>query len=186
MIFGRFLKVFRMFLCMRLLMNFSDRILKNILLHSAVFRSARKWWTSEFLHTFHAICCFFKVRACAGAAGKAKKKHNEHLKHTSKHRCKNLNFSSFFRSARPNRKNAPKMTSPNPSGTLPGSLREGEIDQLFAPRRSQGRPRQFMGSPGPPRSLSKRAPGRLWEQGRRPRAAQRPPVSHLGATLTEF
>ncbi len=38
-----------------------------------VFRSARKRPTREKCNTFHTKTCFFKVRACAAAAGKAKK-----------------------------------------------------------------------------------------------------------------
>ena len=97
-----------------------------------------------------------------------------------------MHFSYFFRSGRPNRKKAVKMTSQSPSGTLQAGPREGEIDQLFAPRASQGRQQQFLGRPGPSQSLSGTAPGRLWKQGRRPRAAQRPPGSHFGAILAPF
>ena len=61
-------------------------------------------------------------------------------------------FSYFFRSGKPNRKKAPKMTSQNPSGTLPGSLREGEIDQLFAPGGPQGTNNDFLAPPGRPRA----------------------------------
>ena len=38
-----------------------------------LFRSARKRPTCEKCNTLHAICCFFKVRARAGAASKTKK-----------------------------------------------------------------------------------------------------------------
>ena len=98
----------------------------------------------------------------------------------------NMHFSYFFRSGRPNRKKAVKMTSQTPSGTLQAGPREGEIDQLFAPRASQGRQQQFLGRPVPSQSLSGTAPGRRWKQGRRPRAAQRPPGSHFGAILALF
>ena len=74
-----------------------------------------------------------------------------------------------------------KMTSPSPSGTLPGTLQEGEIDPLFAPRAFQGRQDQFLGRPGPCQSLSGMAPGSVWKQGRGPRAAQRLPGTHFGA-----
>ena len=98
----------------------------------------------------------------------------------------NMHFSYFFRSGRPNRKKAVKMTSQSPSGTLQAGPREGEIDQLFAPRASQGRQQQFSGRPGPSQSLSGTAPGRLRKQGWRPRAAQRPPGKHFGRILDQI
>ena len=41
------------------------------------------------------------------------------------------------------------MTSQSHSGTLPGSLRGGEIDQLFAPGGPQAANNEFVGTPGP-------------------------------------
>ena len=95
-------------------------------------------------------------------------------------------FSYFF----PYRETLPEKCSqndlPGHSGTLPGSLREGEIDHLFAPGGPQGANNEFLGTPGPPQSPSRRAPGSLWKQSRRPRVAQRPPGSHFGAILPPF
>ena len=95
-------------------------------------------------------------------------------------------FSYLFRAGRPSRKNAPKMTSQSHSGTLPGSLREGEIDHLFAPGGPQGANNEFLGTPGPPQSPSRRAPGSLWKQSRRPRVAQRTPGSNFASILAQF
>ena len=58
-------------------------------------------------------------------------------------------FSYFFRAGRPSRKNAPNMTSQSHSGTLPGSLRGGEIDPLSAPGGPQAANNEFLGTPGP-------------------------------------
>ena len=63
---------FRMVFGMRFfLMDFQLVIFERFLMDVLVFRSARKRPTSEICNTFHAKTCFFKVRACAGAAGKA-------------------------------------------------------------------------------------------------------------------
>ena len=58
-----------------------------------------------------------------------------------------MTFLLFFRSRRPNRQKAPQMTSQTPSGTLPGTLQEAEIDPLFAPRAFQGRQNECFGTP---------------------------------------
>ena len=80
----------------------------------------------------------------------------------------------------------PPGASPGPSGGLPGTPWRPEIDQLFALGGPQGANNDFLGTPGPPQSPSRRAPGSLWKQGRRPRVAQRPPGSHFGAISAPF
>ena len=75
---------------------------------------------------------------------------------------------------------------PEPPRDPPAAPRKHEIDQLFAPGGPQGANNEFLGTPGPPQSPSRRAPGSLWKQSRRPRVAQRPPGSHFGAILPPF
>ena len=58
-------------------------VFERFLVDVLVFRSARKRPTSEICNTFHAKTMFFKVRACAGAAGKAKKKHKKQYKNNN-------------------------------------------------------------------------------------------------------
>ena len=54
------------------------------------------------------------------------------------------------------------MASRSPSGTLPGSPREAETDQLFAPRRPRGRSHVFFSPPGAPRDATKSDLKRSW------------------------
>ena len=93
-----------------------------------------------------------------------------------------LCFSAFLRYRRRNRQKAPQMTSQTPSGTLPGTLQEAEIDSLFAPRAFQGRQDEFLGTPRAVPEPLRDASG----EGSGPRAAQRPPGSHFGAILEPF
>ena len=87
-----------------------------------------------------------------------------------------MTFLLFCRSRRPNRKKASQMISQTPSGTLPGTLQEAEIDPLFAPRAFQGRQDDFFGTPRAVRLAARSGS----------RAAQRPPGSHFGAMLEPF
>ena len=97
-----------------------------------------------------------------------------------------MTFLAFFRSRRPNRQKAPQMTSQTPSGTLPGTLQEAEIDPLFAPRAFQGRQDEFLGTPRALPEPLRDGSGERLAAGSGPRAAQRPPGSHFGAILEPF
>ena len=90
---------------------------------------------------------------------------NTHAKSASKIMRK----SCFCRTGRPCSNNSPKMTSRSPSGTLPGSPREAEIDQLFAPRGPKEASIEFFGAPGRPRAAAKSDLGR----------SRRPPWAHM-------
>ena len=59
-------------------------------------RSARKWPTSEILNTFHAKTNIFKVRSCAGAAGKAKKNIKNTLQNYLNKSREIVDFLTFF------------------------------------------------------------------------------------------
>ena len=78
------------------------------------------------------------------------------------------------------------MTSQTPSGTLPGTLQEAEIDPLFAPRAFQGRQDDFLGTPRAVPEPLRDGSGERLAAGSGPRAAQRPPGSHFGAILEPF
>ena len=78
------------------------------------------------------------------------------------------------------------MTSQTPSGTLPGTLQEGEIDPLFVPRAFQGRQDEFFGTPRAVPEPLRDGSGERLAAGSGPRAAQRPPGSHFGAILEPF
>ena len=73
------------------------------------------------------------------------------------------------------------MTSTTPSGTLPVTLQEAEIDPLFAPRAFQGRQDEFFGTPRAVPEPLRDGSGERLAAGSGPRAAQRPPGSHFGA-----
>ena len=92
----------------------------------------------------------------------------------------------FAISRRPNRQKASQMTSQSPSGTLPGTLQEAEIDPLFAPRAFQGRQDDFVGTPRAVPEALRDASGERLAAGSGPRAAQRPPGSHFGAVWDPF
>jgi len=176
--------VFRERFCIRCLMYFRIVVCRLPCEIPSLFGSARKRLTCENRNTFYTKTSFFKVRSCAGAAGKAKNKRKinteKPLHKYRKYRC----FLTFFLAGRPCRTKTPKMTSQSPFGTHPGTPPEGEIDQLFAPRDPPGREQQFLGRPGPPQSPSRRPPERLPKQASRPRVPQGPPGSHFGAILT--
>ena len=78
------------------------------------------------------------------------------------------------------------MTSQTPSGTLPGTLQEAEIDPLFAPRAFQGRQDDFLGTPRAVPEPLRDASGERLAAGSgpsRPEASREPFWSHFGAIL---
>ena len=95
-----------------------------------------------------------------------------------------MQFSYFFRSGRPNRKKAVKMTSQSPSGTLQAGPREAEIDQLFAPRGPKEASIEFFfgprAVPGPPPRAIWGAPGGHPGPTWRPEVPRSPPGLHFG------
>ena len=78
------------------------------------------------------------------------------------------------------------MTSQTPSGTLPGTLQEDEIDPLFAPRAFQGRQDEFFGMPRAVPDPFRDGSRERLAAGTGPRAAQRLPGSHVGAIVAPF
>ena len=150
------------------------------------FRSARKRHRRLKYCKNQYIFDVFRIARLRRRRGEGQEKRENRMLNQLQKTLKFVDFSYFF----PYRETLPEKCSqndlPGHSGTLPGSLREGEIDQLFAPGGPQGANNEFLGTPGSPQSPSRRAPGSLWKQSRRPRVAQRPPGSHFGAILPPF
>ena len=136
-----------MFFCMRCLMIFK-LFLKCFLINSAVFSFREKMAGKRNFEYLPRQNVFFQGARLRRRRGGGEAKSRKTLKNYIKTCCKNLCFSYFFRSDRPNRKKASKMTSRRLSGTLPGSLREGKIDQLFAPRAPTRPRRNLFFAPG--------------------------------------
>ena len=118
--------------------------------------------------------------------GRRRKTAHKMFGNSMKKERNNYKNSDIFRVGRPCSKNAAKTISRRPSGSLPGTPREVEIDQLFAPSRPPGRQQEFLGRPGAAQSRSRRPPGRLWKQVLRPGGAERPAGSDFGAMLASF
>ena len=134
-------------------------------------------WFEAFLSSAFAPPSAEANRTYTGAVRKRMKK-----QHPKKRMLGD--FSAFvFRSRRRNRQKAPQMTSQTPSGTLPGTLQEAEIDPLFAPRAFQGRQDEFFGTPRAVPEPLRDGSGERLAAGSGPRAAQRPPGGHVGAIL---
>ena len=79
---------------------------------------------------------FSRLRVCAGAAAKAKKKQKNTCKINFKKHSTVVDFSYFFRAGKPCIKNPLKMTSHSPSGTLrdpPGTLKSINFSPLGGP-----------------------------------------------------
>ena len=116
--------------------------------------------THGFKHIFKLCFRAGERRGEQNTHGSGKK---THAKTAPKKTYFLVTFLFFFRSRRPNRQKAPQMTSQTPSGTLPGTLQEAEIDPLW---RSKAAKMNFLGRPGPCQSLSGTPPGSVWQQGR--------------------
>ena len=172
-----------MLFCTPVFHEFSNRVLRHFFSNYVFFRSARKRRRRLKYCKNKYIFDVFRIARLRRRRGEGQEKRENRMLNKPQKTLEICCFSYFCRTGRPSRKNAPKMTSQSHSGTLPGSLREGEIDQLFAPGGPQAANNEFFWSPGPSQSLSGTAPGRLWKQGWRPRAAQRPPGRHFGWIL---
>ena len=171
-----------MLFCTLFFHEFSNRFLRHFFSNYMFFRSARKGRRRLKYCKNQYIFDVFRIARLRRRRGEGQEQRENRMLNQLQKTLKICCFSYFFRAGRPSRKNTPKMTSQSHSGTLPGSLREGEIDQLFAPGGPQAANNEFLGAPGPPRA----SPGRLRGGSGSRVGAQGPPRGLQGGILEGF